>query len=69
MPDGSARGQSVKDVEARGGRVNYGGMSLGKGGEFVQAVTLDSMRITNVSFIKVDVQGAESLVLYGAQVS
>lgn len=44
-------------------------MSLGAGGEQVQAMPLDWYNLTGVSLIKVDVQGAEKLVLYGAQAS
>lgn len=47
---------------------NYGGLSIGAGGEEAEAIALDSLNIQNVSFIKVDVQGAEHLMLFGAQV-
>ncbi|WIA34207.1 hypothetical protein OEZ86_012561 [Tetradesmus obliquus] len=47
--------------------INYGGMRLGLGGETVPAITLDSMNLTDVSVIKVDIQGAEKLMFYGAQ--
>lgn len=68
LPDGSAGGQSVVDVEKKKGRINYGGMRLGKGGEVIETIALDSLKLKSVSMIKIDVQGAEQLVLYGAQV-
>lgn len=43
-------------------------MGLGKGGETVRSATLDSYNLTGVSLIKIDVQGAEQLVVYGARV-
>lgn len=67
LPDGSAGGQQLKDVEAKGEKINYGGLNMGKGGERAPAYTLDSFGLANVSFIKVDVQGAEQLMFYGAQ--
>lgn len=45
-----------------------GGLNLGRGGERVYVSTLDSFNLSGVTFIKIDVQGAEKLVLYGAQV-
>lgn len=67
LPDGAAAGASVADVEARHGKINYGGLKIGKGGEEAVAVTLDSLNLTGVSFFKLDVQGAERLALYGAR--
>lgn len=51
------------------GTVLQGGMSLGKGGEAVRTTTLDSYNLTGVSLLKIDVQGAEQLAVYGARVS
>lgn len=45
---------------------NYGGIGLGKGRERVTMKTLDSYGFTNVGLIKIDVEGAERLVLHGA---
>lgn len=45
---------------------NFGGMSLGKDGEFVVTVAIDEMDLGEVDFIKIDVEGAESLVISGA---
>lgn len=46
--------------------INYGGLSIGKGGEEVEMRTLDSFNFTNIGLIKIDVEGAERLVTYGA---
>jgi FkbM family methyltransferase len=40
--------------------------SIGKGGEVVEARTIDSFSFQNVSFIKIDVEGHEREVLEGA---
>ncbi|KAI8473781.1 MAG: S-adenosyl-L-methionine-dependent methyltransferase [Monoraphidium minutum] len=67
VPDGRAKGLDIKQQDSMGRVVNFGGMNLGRDGEAVPAWALDGLRLENVSFIKVDVQGAEKLVLYGAQ--
>lgn len=48
-------------------RVNWGGRSLGVGGEKVRMTTIDSLDLKGVSLIKIDVEGAEPLVIYGAR--
>ncbi len=48
-------------------KVNYGGMSLGHDGELTQARAIDSLGLGNISFIKIDVQGSEKMVIYGAR--
>lgn len=52
-------------------KTNYGGIQLGVGGPRVDMVTLtgvvDRMRIPRVDVIKVDVEGAEPLVFWGAR--
>jgi len=65
--DGVSGGQELTAAEKSGKPVNYGGMRLGQGGEEVRAITLDSLNLHNVSLIKVDVQGAEQLMFYGAR--
>ena len=47
--------------------INYGGICLGKDGQQINMITLDSLKLDNISFIKVDVEGCEKLVLYGAK--
>lgn len=46
--------------------LNYGGMQLGHNGEHVDMITIDSLNLPSCEYIKMDVEGAESLVLYGA---
>lgn len=67
VPDGATAGQVLAEVQKGQAPVNYGGMPLGEGGEAVEMITLDSLQLQDVSFIKIDVQGAERLMLYGAQ--
>lgn len=49
------------------GTSNFGGMNLGKDGEKVKMVQLDKVFLPRVNLIKIDVEGAEKLVLYGAR--
>jgi hypothetical protein len=67
VPDGVARGKDMADMVKSNQPVNYGGMSLGNDGELTQARAIDSLGLNNVSFIKIDVQGAEKMVIYGAR--
>lgn len=51
---------------------NYGGINIGQGGEIVDMITIDSMfydteMTEKISLIKIDVEGAESLAIYGAK--
>lgn len=51
---------------------NYGGINIGQGGEIVDMITIDSIfcdieMVEKVSLIKIDVEGAESLAIYGAR--
>lgn len=46
--------------------LNYGGISLGAGGEAVRMITVDSLHLDQCDYIKIDVEGAEPLVLEGA---
>lgn len=47
-------------------RENEGATSIGQGGDRARLVTIDSLRIKNVSFMKIDVEGYEDRVLRGA---
>jgi len=49
--------------------VNYGNVHLGESGQETNMITLDSLmkEVKKVSLIKVDVEGAEPLVFYGAR--
>jgi len=46
---------------------NFGGLSIGKGKNNVEMVTVDSLNLLSLDYIKIDVEGAESLVLMGAK--
>jgi len=45
---------------------NEGGTAVGHGGDRADQITLDSLKLNNVSFIKIDVEGYEDHVLDGA---
>lgn len=62
-----AAGKDYTSATVQQQQLNYGGMALGNDGERVTAVTIDSLRLANVSFMKFDVQGAESVAMYGAR--
>ncbi len=46
--------------------INEGGTPVGSGGDSALMITLDSLELTNVSFIKMDVESSELNVLRGA---
>ena len=46
--------------------LNYGGLQLGKNGEPVNMITIDSLNLSDCHYMKIDVEGAEILVLMGA---
>jgi FkbM family methyltransferase len=54
---------TVFDPNQRG--CNKGGLGIGQGGEVIQIRTLDSLNLPGLDFIKIDVEGAEGLVLQG----
>ncbi len=59
-------GTSVNiDYNSKDG-LNYGAVGLGDGGENVDMVTIDSLNLQQCDYIKIDVEGAEILVLMGA---
>jgi FkbM family methyltransferase len=45
---------------------NKGGIGIGEGGETIKVRTLDSLNLPGLDFMKIDVEGAEGLVLQGA---
>jgi FkbM family methyltransferase len=56
------------DVEYGSNRmINLGGMQLGLDGENVNMLTVDTLNLICCDFMKIDVEGAEHLVIYGAR--
>jgi len=45
---------------------NKGGLGIGEGGEEIEVRTLDSLNLPGLDFLKMDVEGAEGLVIQGA---
>lgn len=45
--------------------LNYGGIGLGENGESCSMITIDSLDLERCDYIKIDVEGAEILVLMG----
>lgn len=66
VPDGRSAGEAISYASSTK-PINYGGMQLGAGGATVGMITIDSMNLSNVGYMKVDVEGAEPLVFYGAR--
>lgn len=46
---------------------NFGGLSIGNSGTNVEMVTVDSLNLSSLDYMKVDVEGAEALVFMGAK--
>jgi hypothetical protein len=46
--------------------INYAGTGIGTGGEPTTMVTIDSMNLPGLDFMKIDVQGSEGLIIMGA---
>jgi len=67
LSDGAKKGQNFETIFKSNQAINYGGRQLGTGGERVNINTLDSYGIKNISLLKVDVEGAECLVFWGAR--
>ncbi len=63
--DGVTVQMDAVDYFAR--HVNIGDTKIGNGGDQVEMRTLDSFNLSNLSFIKLDVQGSELAVLKGAR--
>lgn len=62
--DGRLENESTQLYPGHG--VNRGGLGLGDGGEEIKMITLDSLDLPGLDFMKIDVEGAEGLVLMGA---
>ena len=56
--------ESVYDPARQGH--NKGGLGIGQGGEGIEIRTIDSMNLPGLDFMKIDVEGAEGLVIMGA---
>lgn len=48
-------------------RYNLGGLQIGKGGEEIKIITIDSLSLSNIDFMKIDVEGFEPMVIMGAE--
>ena len=46
---------------------NLGGVQLGKGGQSIEIITIDSLELDALDYVKIDVEGAETLVLMGGE--
>ena len=46
---------------------NLGGVSIGFNGEFVKMMTIDSLNLQHLDYMKIDVEGAETLVIMGGE--
>ena len=56
------------DIREEDAKVNYGGVGITvTGNTRVPMLTIDDLNIHNITFIKIDVEGAENVVFYGAQ--
>ena len=58
--------ENIKKIKY-GNKLNYGAARLGTGGEKVKMMTLDSLNLKRLDFIKTDIEGAEPLFFYGAR--
>ena len=58
---------NTMDKDHINGGCNKGGVGIGKGGENVMVTTLDNLDLPGLDFIKIDVEGAESLVIKGGE--
>jgi len=65
---GDRSGQTRIAVTHYGAEANYGGVSLGGDeGEAVAMGTIDALRLGRIDLLKADVEGAEELVIKGAE--
>ena len=57
-----------KDIEyGSDDEFNLGGVSIGFNGERVDMITIDSLKLDKLDYIKIDVEGAETLVIMGGE--
>jgi FkbM family methyltransferase len=57
----------LNPVDLSSSWVNIGDTSIGTGGESVKTITIDSLKLNKLNFIKIDVQGYEYFVLEGSE--
>lgn len=55
-------GYKMIEVCERNMKCNYGGLSLGKDGEVIELITLDSLNLDNIGFIHCHAQGSENFI-------
>ena len=67
LSDGASTSQDFQTALDESKLINYGGRQIGVGGESITMKTLDSFKITNLSLLKVDAEGSEPLVFWGAK--
>ena len=60
--DGGGGVVSKRYNEENNLKCNFGGIGLGKGGENIKLVTVDSMNLDNIGFIHCDAQGSENFI-------
>jgi FkbM family methyltransferase len=61
--DGSAAGQQFSYGD--GAPVNLGGIQLGTGGQKCRLLCIDDLQLSSIRYVKIDVEGAEPLVVTG----
>lgn len=63
IPDGNNANTNIEYGTNK--EFNLGGVSLGKNGEQIKTTTIDSLDLKELDFVKIDVEGAEPLVIIG----
>jgi FkbM family methyltransferase len=63
--DGSSAGQQIS--YGTGGHGNYGGVQLGIEGPVIEAMPLDALCSMKIAYLKLDVEGAERIAMFGAR--
>jgi FkbM family methyltransferase len=59
--------KEMRPIKYDSASINMGDLSVGAGGEKIEIKTIDSLEISKVDFIKIDVQGYEKYVLIGSK--